>query len=56
LIGFTGEAPPEYLLEQRWGEKRTDEIIRIIEQKLEEQNTWQGRLYQRQKIKVKEGM
>jgi radical SAM protein (TIGR01212 family) len=42
---FTGEAPPEYLLEQRWNRKRTDEIVRIIEKKLEERNTWQGRLY-----------
>lgn len=42
---FTGEAPPEYLLEQKWNKKRTDEIVRIIEKKLEELNTWQGRLY-----------
>jgi radical SAM protein (TIGR01212 family) len=42
---FTGEAPPDYLLEQRWNRKRTDEIVRIIEKKLEELNTWQGRLY-----------
>lgn len=42
---FTGEAPPDYLLEQRWNRKRTDEIVRIIEQKLEEHDTWQGRLY-----------
>jgi radical SAM protein (TIGR01212 family) len=42
---FTGEAPPDYLLEQLWSKKRTDEIVRIIEKKLEEQDTWQGRLY-----------
>ena len=42
---FTGEAPPEYLLEKRWNKKRADEIVRIIEKKLEERNTWQGRLY-----------
>jgi radical SAM protein (TIGR01212 family) len=42
---FTGEAPPEYLLEQKWNKKRTDEIVRIIENKLEELDTWQGRLY-----------
>jgi radical SAM protein (TIGR01212 family) len=42
---FTGEAPPEYLLEQKWNKKRTNEIVRIIEKKLEERNTWQGRLY-----------
>ena len=42
---FTGEAPPGFLIEQKWNQKRTDEIIRIIEKKLEERNTWQGRLY-----------
>ena len=47
---FTGEAPPRYLPEQRWNKKRTDEIVRIIEKKLEESDTWQGRLY---KIKDK---
>jgi radical SAM protein (TIGR01212 family) len=42
---FTGEAPPVYLHEQKWNKKRTDEIVRIIEKKLIEKNTWQGRLY-----------
>jgi radical SAM protein (TIGR01212 family) len=52
---FTGEAPPSYLLEQKWNRKRTDEIIRIFEKKLEERNTWQGKLYEdtRQKIQDK---
>ena len=47
---FTGEAPPEYLIEKRWNKRRTEEIVRLIEKKLEERNTWQGRLY---KLKVK---
>lgn len=42
---FTGEAPPEYLTEQRWGKKRTEQIVTIIENRLEEKDTWQGRLY-----------
>jgi uncharacterized protein len=42
---FTGEAPPAYLHERRWNMKRTDEIVKLIEKKLEERNTWQGRLY-----------
>jgi uncharacterized protein len=50
---FTGEAPPEYLSEQRWNKKRTDEIVRIIEKKLEELNTWQGRLYKTEDKKAK---
>jgi radical SAM protein (TIGR01212 family) len=43
---FTGEAPPQYLSEFRWGKKRTDQIVTIIEKRLEELNTWQGRLYE----------
>jgi radical SAM protein (TIGR01212 family) len=42
---FTGEAPPQYLSEFRWGKKRTDQIVTIIEKRLEELNTCQGRLY-----------
>jgi uncharacterized protein len=42
---FTGESPPGFLLEHKWNKKRTDEIVRIIERKLVERNTWQGRLY-----------
>lgn len=42
---FTGEAPPEYLLSFPWGGKRTSEIVGFIERRLEELDTWQGRLY-----------
>ncbi len=42
---FTGEAPPRFLAEQRWGKKRTDQIVGLIEKRLEESDTWQGRLY-----------
>lgn len=42
---FTGEAPPEYLLSFPWGGKRTSGIVGFIEKKLEELDTWQGRLY-----------
>jgi radical SAM superfamily enzyme len=28
-----------------WGKKRTEQIVKIIEDRLEELNTWQGRLY-----------
>ena len=42
---FTGEAPPSVLAVQTWGKKRTDQIANIIEKRLEELNTWQGRLY-----------
>jgi len=52
---FTGEAPPRFLTGESWGKKRTDQIVNLIEKRLEELNTWQGRLYKdnRQKIKDK---
>jgi radical SAM superfamily enzyme len=42
---FTGEAPPGYLSELIWGRRRTYQIVKIIENRLEELDTWQGRLY-----------
>jgi len=42
---FTGEAPPGLLAEKRWDMKRTEAIVRHVEQRLEELETWQGRLY-----------
>lgn len=42
---FTGEAPPRYLSEIRWGKKRSDQIVNLIEKRLAELNTWQGKLY-----------
>jgi hypothetical protein len=44
---FTGEAPPRFLNGQPWGKKRSDDIIRLFEQRLEELDTWQGRLRER---------
>jgi radical SAM protein (TIGR01212 family) len=42
---FTGEAPPRLLAAAAWGKKRTDQIVAIVENRLEELDTWQGRLY-----------
>ena len=42
---FTGEAPPRFLTGEGWGKKRTDQIVSLIEKRLEELGTWQGRLY-----------
>ncbi|HEX2921486.1 MAG TPA: TIGR01212 family radical SAM protein [Bacteroidales bacterium] len=42
---FTGEAPPRFLDKIRWGKKRTDQIVDLIEKSLEERDTWQGRLW-----------
>jgi uncharacterized protein len=42
---FTGEAPPRFLTGAGWGKKRTDQIVSLVEKRLEELNTWQGRLF-----------
>ncbi|HZL76862.1 MAG TPA: TIGR01212 family radical SAM protein [Bacteroidales bacterium] len=42
---FTGEAPPRFLAGPGWGKKRTDQIVNLIEKRMEELDTWQGRLY-----------
>jgi radical SAM protein (TIGR01212 family) len=47
---ITGEAPPRFLAGPRWGLKRTDQILNLFEQRLEERNTWQGRLYKDNKM------
>ncbi len=43
---FSGEAPPRYLSKEVWGKKRTDQIVGLIEKRLEELDTWQGRIYE----------
>lgn len=42
---FTGEAPPRFLAGNTWGKKRTDQIVSLIEKKMEELDTWQGKKY-----------
>ena len=42
---FTGEAPSRFLTGEGWGKKRTNQIVNLIEKRLEELDTWQGRLY-----------
>lgn len=42
---FSGEAPPRFLTGIGWGKKRADQIVNLIEKRLEELDTWQGRLY-----------
>jgi radical SAM protein (TIGR01212 family) len=51
---FTGEAPPRFLTSERWGKKRTDQIVNLIEKRLEELDTWQGRLYEDKRKKIKD--
>lgn len=42
---FTGEAPPRFLTGEGWGKKRSDQIVGLVERKMEVLDTWQGRLF-----------
>ncbi|MDR1878376.1 MAG: TIGR01212 family radical SAM protein [Bacteroidales bacterium] len=42
---FAGEVPPRFLEQTSWGWIRNDQILQTIEDKLQEQNTCQGRLF-----------
>jgi uncharacterized protein len=42
---FSGEVPPGLIAGKRWGNIRSDGIIRLIEEKLEKRDTYQGRLF-----------
>ena len=42
---FTGEAPPRFLAGPNWGLLRTDQILQMIEKRLEERDTFQGKFY-----------
>ena len=42
---FTGEAPPRYLAREAWDKKRTDQILNMIENRLEVLDLWQGKEY-----------
>jgi len=44
---FSGEAPPRFLAVSLWGKKRSDQVSAMIERRLEELDTWQGRLYKK---------
>ncbi len=41
---IAGEVPPRYNSGKQWG-LRYDQILSVLERRLEERNTWQGRLY-----------
>ena len=41
---FVGEVPPRFVNETPWGLIRNVELIRMLEQRLEARDTWQGRL------------
>ena len=41
---FVGEVPPRFVNETPWGLIRNVELLRMLEQRLESRQTWQGRL------------
>lgn len=46
---FAGEVPPRFVNETPWGLIRNVELLRLLERRLEERNTWQGRLVSQKK-------
>ena len=48
---FAGEVPPRFVNETPWGLIRNVELLRLLDRRLEERDTWQGRLlYDFQKL------
>ena len=46
---FAGEGPPRFVNETPWGLIRNVELLRLLERRLEDRNTWQGRLLSQKK-------
>ena len=42
---FAGEVPPRFVNETPWGLVRNPQLIEMLEKRLEERDTWQGRLF-----------
>ena len=42
---FAGEVPPRYLVSKPWLNLRYDQVLALIEKRLEERDTYQGRLF-----------
>ena len=41
---FAGEVPPRFVNSTPWGLIRNVELLRLLDSRLRERNTWQGRL------------
>ena len=50
---FAGEVPPRYLVSEPWMKLRYDEVLRRIEKRMVERDTWQGRLFPPSKEQVR---
>ena len=42
---FAGEVPPRYLVSEPWMKLRYDAVLSRIEKRMEERDTWQGKMY-----------
>ncbi len=42
---FSGEAPPRFLVKSEWGLLRNDQILNLIEERMKERDSWQGKYY-----------
>lgn len=42
---FAGEVPPRYLQVQTWDLIRNEQVVQVVERRLAERDTFQGRLY-----------
>ena len=45
---FAGEVPPRYLVSEPWMKLRYDEVLKRIEKRMKERDTWQGKRYKKQ--------
>ena len=48
---FVGEVPPRFVNETPWGLIRNVELLRLLDRRLEDRDTWQGKIYS-QKNKI----
>ena len=44
---FAGEVPPRFLDGPGWGLIRNDQILNLVEKRMAERNTWQGKFYRK---------
>ncbi|MDR0419635.1 MAG: TIGR01212 family radical SAM protein [Prevotellaceae bacterium] len=42
---FAGEVPPRFLAHVTWGLIRNEQLLGLLDKRLEERDTWQGKLY-----------
>ena len=46
---FVGEVPPRFVNETPWGLIRNAELLRLLEERLQERDSWQGKLLEKQR-------